>query len=145
MPSSILPIQGQVSATARRFPVERTLFIVSSKSGGTAEVNAFLDFFWARARRKLGEKAAQHFIAITDPGTSLDKLAGERKFRRIFAGDPGCRRAVLCTQPVWSGSRGVDRYRCGEIPGPGSRSGCSVREGHACRTQPRPGVRRNPG
>ena len=79
---------GQVSATARRFPVERTLFIVSSKSGGTAEVNAFLDFFWARARRRLGEKAAQHFIAITDPGTSLDKLATERKFRRIFAGDP---------------------------------------------------------
>jgi transaldolase/glucose-6-phosphate isomerase len=79
---------GQVSATARRFPVERTLFIVSSKSGGTAEVNAFLNFFWARARRRLGEKAAEHFIAITDPGTSLDKLATERKFRRTFAGDP---------------------------------------------------------
>ena len=79
---------GQVSATARRFPVERTLFIVSSKSGGTAEVNAFLDFFWARARRKLGVKAAEHFIAITDPGTSLEKLASERKFRRIFPGLP---------------------------------------------------------
>jgi transaldolase/glucose-6-phosphate isomerase len=79
---------GQVSATARRFPVERTLFIVSSKSGGTAEITAFLDFFWARARSRLGEKAAEHFIAITDPGTSLDKLATERKFRRIFAGDP---------------------------------------------------------
>jgi transaldolase/glucose-6-phosphate isomerase len=79
---------GQVSATARRFPAERTLFIVSSKSGGTAEVNAFLDFFWARARRRLGKNAAEHFIAITDPGTSLDKLATERKFRRIFAGDP---------------------------------------------------------
>jgi len=79
---------GQVSATARRFPVERTLFIVSSKSGGTAEVNAFLDFFWARTRRKLGVKAAEHFIAITDPGTSLEKLASERKFRRIFPGDP---------------------------------------------------------
>jgi transaldolase/glucose-6-phosphate isomerase len=79
---------GQVSATARRFPVERTLFIVSSKSGGTAEVNAFLDFFWARARRKLGQKAARHFIAITDPGTSLDKLAGERKFLHTFSADP---------------------------------------------------------
>ncbi len=79
---------GQVRATARRFPVERTLFIVSSKSGGTAEVNAFLDYFWARAQRKLGAKTADHFIAITDPGTTLDKLANERKFRRTFPGDP---------------------------------------------------------
>ncbi len=80
---------GQVAATARRFPVEKTLFVVSSKSGGTAEVNAYLDLFWARARRKLGEKAAEHFVAITDPGTSLEKLAAERKFRRTFPGDPG--------------------------------------------------------
>jgi transaldolase/glucose-6-phosphate isomerase len=79
---------GQVTATARRFPVKKTLFIVSSKSGGTAEVNAFLDFFWSRAHRKLGKKAAEHFIAITDPGTSLDKLANERKFRRVFQADP---------------------------------------------------------
>ncbi len=80
---------GQVAATARRFPVGRTLFVVSSKSGGTAEVNAFLDFFWERAHRKLGVKAAEHFIAITDPGTSLEKLAAERKFRRTFTADPG--------------------------------------------------------
>lgn len=79
---------GQVRATAHRFPTERTLFIVSSKSGGTAEVNAFLDFFWARARRKLGDRTADHFIAITDPGTTLEKLARERKFLRTFPGDP---------------------------------------------------------
>jgi transaldolase/glucose-6-phosphate isomerase len=88
---------SQVLATARRFPVERTLFIVSSKSGGTAEVNAYLNFFWARARRKLGDRTAEHFVAITDPGTSLDKLAGERKFRRTFQADPsvGGRFSVL--------------------------------------------------
>lgn len=80
---------GQVAATVRRFPVEKTLYIVSSKSGGTAEVNAFLDLFWDRARRKLGDRAAEHFVAITDPGTSLEKLATERKFRHIFPGDPG--------------------------------------------------------
>lgn len=79
---------AQVQATARHFPVERTLFIVSSKSGGTAEVNAFLDFFWARARRRLGRKTAEHFIAITDPGTTLEKLANQRKFLRTFPGDP---------------------------------------------------------
>ena len=79
---------AQVRAAGRRSPVEKTLVIVSSKSGGTAEVNAYLDYFWARAKRRLGEGAGQHFIAITDPGTSLEKLAKERGFRRVFLADP---------------------------------------------------------
>ncbi|MBE3142311.1 MAG: bifunctional transaldolase/phosoglucose isomerase, partial [Planctomycetes bacterium] len=78
----------QVRAAARRSPIEDTLYIVSSKSGGTGEVNAFLDYFWARARKRLGEKAAEHFIAITDPGTSLEKLAVSRNFRHVFRADP---------------------------------------------------------
>jgi transaldolase/glucose-6-phosphate isomerase len=79
---------AQVRAAARRSPVGQTLYIVSSKSGGTAEVNALLSYFWARARHAVGERAAEHFIAITDPGTSLEKLARERGFRRVFLGDP---------------------------------------------------------
>lgn len=78
----------QVYAAAIRSPIEKTLYIVSSKSGETAEVNAFLDFFWARAVHRLGKNAADHFIAITDPGTSLAHLAEERKFRRVFLADP---------------------------------------------------------
>ena len=79
---------GQVRAAARWSDLEKTLYIVSSKSGTTSEVNAFLDFFWARAHRKLGDKAAEHFVAITDPGTVLEKLARERKFRQVFLADP---------------------------------------------------------
>lgn len=80
---------AQVLAAARRAPVGQTLYIVASKSGGTAEVNAFLDYFWQRARRAVGAKRApEHFVAITDPGTSLEKLAKERRFRRVFAADP---------------------------------------------------------
>ena len=79
---------AQVGAAAHRSPVKRTLYIVSSKSGGTAEVNAFLDYFWARARKAVGKSAAEHFIAITDPGTSLEKIARERHFRRILLADP---------------------------------------------------------
>ncbi len=78
----------QVRATASLAPVEKSLYIVSSKSGGTAEVNAFLDYFWDRAKRKLGTQAGQHFVAITDPGTSLEKLARERSFRQVFLADP---------------------------------------------------------
>lgn len=79
---------AQVYSAARRSPVEHTLYIVASKSGGTAEVNAFLDYFWARTKRKLGAKAGQSFVAITDPGTSLEKLAQERGFRQVFLADP---------------------------------------------------------
>lgn len=78
---------AQVLRSAQKNPVSHTLFIVSSKSGGTAEVEALFNYYWKRAKRALGEKAAEHFIAITDPGTSLEKLAFERSFRKIFLAD----------------------------------------------------------
>lgn len=55
-----------------------TLFIVSSKSGGTIETDSFFQYFYA----KIPE--GKNFIAITDPGTSLEKLGKEKKFREIF-------------------------------------------------------------
>jgi transaldolase/glucose-6-phosphate isomerase len=67
---------------------EKTLFIVSSKSGSTSEITAFLDYFWAKVEKKFGKEAGKHFIAITDPGTSLAILAVERKFRKAFIADP---------------------------------------------------------
>jgi transaldolase/glucose-6-phosphate isomerase len=78
---------AQVLAAAQKNPVASTLFIVSSKSGGTAEVKAMYDYFWKRAHRSVGDKASEHFIAITDPGTSLEKLAFDRGFRKIFLAD----------------------------------------------------------
>ncbi len=75
---------GQVRAADRQNPVEKTLFIVSSKSGTTSEINAYFDFFWAKAVTKLGVRAGSHFVAITDPGTALEKLGREREFRRVF-------------------------------------------------------------
>lgn len=79
---------GQVAETAAKFPLDKTMFIVSSKSGGTAEVSAMFDYFWSKAAETFGAEAGQRFIAITDPGTSLEKLARERGFRRIFTADP---------------------------------------------------------
>jgi transaldolase/glucose-6-phosphate isomerase len=73
----------QVAETAAQFPPQETLYIVSSKSGGTAEVSAMLEFCWAQTG---GD--GSHFVAITDPGTSLQKLAQERGFRKIFTADP---------------------------------------------------------
>ncbi|MGH9481640.1 MAG: bifunctional transaldolase/phosoglucose isomerase, partial [Terriglobales bacterium] len=56
----------------------KTLFIISSKSGGTIEPNSLFAYFWS----KLSD--GRHYIAITDAGTSLEKLAREHKFRRVF-------------------------------------------------------------
>ena len=78
-----------VAAAAGRLAADKTLFIVSSKSGTTAEVAALLAFFFDRAGRKLGAgHAGSRFIAITDPGTPLEALARELRFRQIFLGPP---------------------------------------------------------
>src|SRR5437762_8834221 len=78
--------------------IARTLFIISSKSGSTLEPNIFKQYFWERAKTALGEAdAAQHFIAITDPGSALEKSAQKEKFRAVFHGVPtiGGRYSVL--------------------------------------------------
>ncbi len=62
--------------------LERTMFVVSSKSGGTLETLSHFEHFWSRA----GGNGRQ-FVAITDPGSSLEQLAGERGMR-VFAGEP---------------------------------------------------------
>ena len=74
---------AQVADAAESFPPETSLYIVSSKSGGTAETMAAFDYFW-----ELSGGDGSRFIAITDPGTSLEKLAKERNFRAVFQADP---------------------------------------------------------
>ncbi|NPV76938.1 MAG: bifunctional transaldolase/phosoglucose isomerase [Anaerolineae bacterium] len=78
----------QVSSAARISPIEQTIYIVSSKSGTTSEVDALFKFFYHRATRRLGDQASKHFIAITDPGTALEKLALDLGFRQIIRADP---------------------------------------------------------
>ncbi len=64
----------------------RTLYLVASKSGGTIEPNTLYAIFRAAAEETLGAAAGQRFIAITDPGTSLEALAARDGFREtIFA------------------------------------------------------------
>ena len=73
----------QVAQTAADFPPKDTLYIVASKSGGTAEMTAGFDYFW-----RLAKKDGLHFVATTDANTSLEEMARELKFRRIFSSDP---------------------------------------------------------
>jgi glucose-6-phosphate isomerase len=72
----------QVRAVIDAVDLDTTLFVVSSKSGGTIETMALFDVFHAR------QPDGMHYAAITDPGSGLADIAREHGFRRTFAGDP---------------------------------------------------------
>ncbi|MCG3205183.1 MAG: Transaldolase [Elusimicrobia bacterium] len=74
---------ASVLGRASRSKPEKTLYIVASKSGSTTEPNAFLAYFYDQVKKKKGERAGENFIAITDPGTQMERIAREKKFRHI--------------------------------------------------------------
>ena len=76
-----------VAAVQRAIDVSRTLFLVSSKSGTTIEPLSFYRYF-ADAVRASGAAPGRSFVAITDPGTPLEKLAHEDGFRAVFLALP---------------------------------------------------------
>jgi transaldolase/glucose-6-phosphate isomerase len=78
----------QVLATEKKIDIAKTLFIVSSKSGGTLEPNIFKQYFFDRAKKVVGDKVGDHFIAITDPGSKMEQVAKADRFRQIFYGVP---------------------------------------------------------
>lgn len=77
-----------IVAFERRISVERTLFIVSSKSGTTTEPQVFYEYFFDKVAQVKGDFAGENFVAITDPDTSLARIAEEKKFRRAFLNPP---------------------------------------------------------
>jgi transaldolase/glucose-6-phosphate isomerase len=88
----------QILAVQHAIKPGKTLFLVSSKSGTTLEPNILRDHFMAVMREaEPNTPAASHFVAITDPGTALEKEARQDGFKAIFHGDPaiGGRYSVL--------------------------------------------------
>ena len=82
-------VPGAVLSFAEQLDLSKTLFIVSTKSGGTVETLTFFKYFYNRVLDEVGEeKAGEHFIAITDPGSKLVDIANQYKFRNIFLNDP---------------------------------------------------------
>ncbi|MES2285330.1 MAG: hypothetical protein V4547_06540 [Bacteroidota bacterium] len=72
----------------KKINISKTLFIVSSKSGNTAEVMAFYDYFYNQVYKIKEERAGENFIAITDKGSPLAGLGKRKKFRKIFINFP---------------------------------------------------------
>lgn len=78
---------AQVKAYENRVDLKNTIFIVSSKSGSTLEPNILKQYFFDRVAQVVGLKeAGRRFIAITDPGSRLQKIAESDGFRHIFFG-----------------------------------------------------------
>jgi glucose-6-phosphate isomerase len=80
---------GAVLAFARRLDPAQTLYIVSTKSGGTVETLSFMKYFYQQASKALGpDSVGAHFVAITDPGSRLESMSRELGFRKAFLNDP---------------------------------------------------------
>ncbi len=85
-----------IRALDNSIDLKKTLFLVSSKSGGTIETLSFYKYFFHRVAEEL-ENPGNHFVAITDPGSKLEVMARKKRFRRIFSSpsDVGGRYSAL--------------------------------------------------
>jgi len=89
---------AQIATVEAAVDLDNTLFIVSSKSGSTLEPNILMEYFLARVGMVRGEAdAGEQFVAVTDPGSALERRARQRRFSHIFYGVPsiGGRYSVL--------------------------------------------------
>jgi transaldolase/glucose-6-phosphate isomerase len=78
---------AQIKSIENQVDLPKTLCIVSSKSGSTLEPNIFKQYFFDRMQQAVGkDKAGEHFIAITDPGSKMQQVAERDHFRKIFFG-----------------------------------------------------------
>lgn len=87
---------GAVQRLTDSIDPAKTLFLVSSKSGGTIETLSFYKYFFHLVAAEL-ENPGEHFVAITDPGSKLEVMAREKQFRRVFSSptDVGGRYSAL--------------------------------------------------
>ena len=108
--------------------LQKTMFVVSSKSGTTLETRSHFDYFWERA----GGDGAQ-FVAVTDPGSELEQVAGSRGMR-VYAGEPTIGGRYSALSPfglVPAALMDVDLERL---------LANAVRMGEACRGESSPGL-----
>ncbi len=89
-PDAILDLENKIE-------LDKTLFIAASKSGNTAETLSFFHYFYNQLEKKNRKNPGDHFIAITDGGTPLVKIAEQYKFKKVFVNpsDLGGRYSVL--------------------------------------------------
>jgi transaldolase/glucose-6-phosphate isomerase len=77
-----------VGRVVGQLDLKKSLFISASKSGGTIETATLAKFFHHLLESAGVTKPCAHFLAITDPGTALEKLASELGYRHTFLNPP---------------------------------------------------------
>lgn len=77
-----------IAKTAQKLNLEKTIFLVSSKSGTTLEVTSLFQYFFNLVQKKLGNAAGSRFILITDQGSPMVKTAQELSLRHTFLNNP---------------------------------------------------------
>lgn len=104
-PDTIRTLESQLN-------LRTTLFIVSTKSGGTVETFSFFKYFYNRVAELVGAaNVGSHFVAITDPGSGLEQTAVQYQFRTTFLNDPnigGRYSALSCFGLVPAALLGID-------------------------------------
>lgn len=79
-------VPSQVRVIEHRVEPFSTLCVEASKSGSTTEPLVFQKYFFERMRQVVREKAGDHFVVITDPGSLLEQVAKELRFRHMAHG-----------------------------------------------------------
>ena len=80
---------AQIRRLESKIDIAKTIFIVASKSGTTLEPNIFEQYFYEKMKQSVGAaEAGKRFIATTDPGSQMQKVAESHGFRHIFYGVP---------------------------------------------------------
>ena len=104
-PETILRLEEKIE-------IDKTLFVVSSKSGSTVETLNLFEYFYDFLRKHIYEMdVGSRFVAITDPGSPLEKMAMELSFRGVINGyrDVGGRYSVLTPFGLYPAAfQGVD-------------------------------------
>ena len=143
--SSTRPIRRRSRPSRTRSTSRKTLFIVSSKSGSTLEPNIFKAYFFDRVKQAVGaDQAGSRFVAVTDPGSNLEKEAKADGFRHIFPGVKtiGGRYSALSNfGMVPAAVMGLDVER---LLDEAERMLAGLRAGRARRGEPGPRARHDP-
>ena len=80
---------GAILNLLEKIDITKTIFIVSTKSGSTVETLSLFKFMYTKIANAVGvDRAGMHFAAVTDPGSDLEKLAKQIRFRQIFLNNP---------------------------------------------------------
>jgi glucose-6-phosphate isomerase len=87
VPLTVLDSTDPAQVAAAAGSVTDLVAVVSSKSGGTLETDSHRRYLHERFQ-EAGVDPRERIVVVTDPGSPLEKLAGELGYRHVVTADP---------------------------------------------------------